>query len=44
MAERLGTKLMEQKAKSIFSPPKESGRRVLVGDTSAVSGGEEELQ
>lgn len=44
MAERLGTKLMEQKAKSVFSPPKETGRAVVMKDTVDVSGGEEEMQ
>lgn len=44
MAERLRTKLMEQKTKSVFRPPKETGRGVVMEDTVDVSGGEEEMQ
>lgn len=44
MAERLGTKLMEQKAKFVFSSPKETGREVVMEDTVDVSREEEEMQ
>lgn len=44
MAERLGAKLMEQKAKSIFSPPKETEIGVMMEEIVDVSGTEEETQ
>lgn len=44
MAERLGMKLMEQKAKPTFNPLKEAGRGVVVEGTVDESGGEEEMQ